>query len=58
MTNAKKINETKIKKLNKLINELQFEEEKYENLINKKDRAMEKIKNIVDEINIIKQFQS
>ena len=54
----KKINETKIKKLNKLINELQFEEEKYENLINKKDRAMEKIKNIVDEINIIKQFQS
>ena len=57
LNNIKRINEARIKKLNKQINELKIEEEKYDKLIVKKDLAIENIKKYVDDINDIHKFQ-
>jgi chromosome segregation ATPase len=53
LNNVKKVNDTKIKKLNKKIDELTIEEENYEIQTHKKDKAMEQIKQFVDMINSI-----
>ena len=56
LNNIKKVNEAKIKRLNRQINELKIAKEKYENLIIKKDIAIKNIKNFVDAINNIQQI--
>ena len=53
LNNVKKVNEAKIKRLNKQINELKIAKEKYENLITQKDIAIKNIKKIVEDINNI-----
>ena len=57
LNNIKKLNAAKIKKLNKQINELKIEEEKYDKLMEKRDIAIGNIKNIVEAINSIQQIQ-
>ena len=55
LNNVKKVNDNKIKKLNKRIDELTLEEENYEIQSSKREKAMEQIKHFVDMINSIQQ---
>jgi hypothetical protein len=51
LTNMKKVNESKIKKLNKQINELKIEKEKYDKQISRRDQAKEELMSYAEEIN-------
>ena len=55
LQNLKKLNEAKIKKFKKQINELKKEEENYTNQITKKEQALEELKQIVESINKMQQ---
>ena len=55
LNNLKKLNEGKIKKFKKQINELKKEEENYDNLIIKKEQALDELKQIVESVNKIQK---
>ena len=57
LENLKKLNVTKIKKLNKQIKDLIAQEENYEKQIIKKEEALEKLKKIVESINNMQQLR-
>ena len=57
LENLKKLNVTKIKKLNKQIKDLIAQEENYEKQITKKEEALEKLKKIVESINNMQQLR-
>ena len=57
LQNFKKLNETKIKKLKKQINDLTLEEENYINQIAHKEKALEDLKVIVDSVNNMQKLR-
>ena len=57
LQNFKKLNETKIKKLKKQINDLILEEENYINQIAHKEKALEDLKVIVDSVNSMQKLR-
>ena len=57
LENLKKLNEQKIKKLNKQLNELKIQEKNYENQIIKKEEALVKLKTIVESVNSMQQLR-
>ena len=57
LQNFKKLNETKIKKLKKQINDLTLEEENYINQIAHKEKALEDLKVIVDSVNSMQKLR-
>ena len=57
LENSKKLNEQRIKKLSKQLNELKIQEKNYENQIIKKKEALEKLKKIVDSVNSMQQLR-
>lgn len=51
LVNMKKVNESKIKKLNEQINKLKTEKEKYDKQISRKDQAKEQLLSYVEDVN-------
>ena len=57
LQNSQKLNEAKIKKFRKQLNELIKEENNYDKLIAQKEEAMQELKNIVDLVNSMQQLR-
>ena len=57
LENTRKLNENKIKKLQKQLNELKLSEENYDKQIIQKDLALEDLKKIVDSVNNMQRLR-